>query len=106
MAQSVSRQPLAAEARVRSQPSPCGICGGPSGTETGLSPSTSVFSSGSAIPPMLHTHLHLNTTIYQNGRSLGTFQKAMLFQMSDTTGQRVLVFKVLSKPLVPQAMLQ
>ena len=43
MAQAVSRRPLAAEARVRSLVSTCGICGGHSGTGTGFSPSTSVF---------------------------------------------------------------
>jgi hypothetical protein len=43
VAQAVSRRPLAAEARIRSRISPCGICGGQSGTGTGLSPSTSVF---------------------------------------------------------------
>jgi hypothetical protein len=43
MAQAVSRRPLTTEARVRSPVSPCGICGGQSGTETGFSPSTSVF---------------------------------------------------------------
>jgi hypothetical protein len=39
----VSRRPLTGEARVRSCVSPCGICGGQSGTGTGFSPNTSVF---------------------------------------------------------------
>jgi hypothetical protein len=43
MAQAVSRRPLTAEARVRSQVNPCGIYGGQSGTGTGFSPSTLVF---------------------------------------------------------------
>jgi hypothetical protein len=43
MAQAVSRRPTTAEARVRSRVSPCGICGGQSGTVIGFSPSTSVF---------------------------------------------------------------
>jgi hypothetical protein len=43
MAQAVSRQPLTEETRVRSRVSPCGICGGQSGTGTGFSPSSSVF---------------------------------------------------------------
>jgi len=34
------------------------------------------------IPPMFHTHLYLHVALIRmtNGRSLGTFQKAMLFQ--------------------------
>jgi hypothetical protein len=43
MAQAVSRRPLTAETRLRSWVSPCGICGGQSGTGTGFFPSTSVF---------------------------------------------------------------
>jgi hypothetical protein len=39
MAQAVSRRPLTAECRVN----PCGICGGQSGTGTGISPSTLIF---------------------------------------------------------------
>jgi hypothetical protein len=41
MAQEVSRRPLAAEARIRSRVSPCGICGGQNGT--GFSTSNSDF---------------------------------------------------------------
>jgi hypothetical protein len=43
MAQAVSRRPPTAEAWVRSRVSPCGICGGQSGTGTGFSPEYFVF---------------------------------------------------------------
>ena len=43
IAQAVNRRPLIADARVRSQASPCEICGRQSGTVTSFSPSTSVF---------------------------------------------------------------
>jgi len=42
-AQAVSRRPVTAEARVRSQASPGGICGGHSVNGTDFSPSTSAF---------------------------------------------------------------
>jgi hypothetical protein len=50
MAQAVNHRPLAAESRVRSRVSLCGICCGQSGTVTGFSPISSV-SPGSIIPP-------------------------------------------------------
>jgi hypothetical protein len=43
MAQAVSRLPLTAEARVRSRVSPCGICGGQSGSGAGFSPESFSF---------------------------------------------------------------
>jgi hypothetical protein len=47
------------------------------------------FSPVSIIPPILHTHLHLHLAITGRikGRSLGTFQKAMLFRKSGSIGQ-------------------
>jgi hypothetical protein len=53
MAQAVSRRPLTAEAQVRSRLSPCGLCGGQSGTETGF-PRVLWFSPVSFIPSVLH----------------------------------------------------
>jgi hypothetical protein len=53
MAQVVSRRPLTAEAQVRVEVNPCGICGGQSGTGTGFSPSSSAFPCQYIIPPSL-----------------------------------------------------
>ena len=68
--------------------SPCDICGGQRGIDTGVSPSTSVFS----LSISLHLFCSLNfiytliLTRRTNRRSLGTYQKAMLFHKSGTTG--------------------
>ena len=47
----------------------------------------------STIPPMLHSHLRLHfafkNTRRTSGRSLGTFQKAMLFRKYRSTGQTI-----------------
>jgi hypothetical protein len=57
MAQAVSYQPLTAEAQVRALVNPCGICGGQSGTGTGFSPSSSVFSCQYHSTATLQTHI-------------------------------------------------
>jgi hypothetical protein len=46
------------------------------------------FSPISIIPPMLHTHLHLEglVTRRKNGRSLGAFQKTKLFWKLGSVG--------------------
>jgi hypothetical protein len=49
----VSRWFLSAEARLRFQASPCGVCDGQGGTGTDVSSSTSAFPVR-AIPPKLH----------------------------------------------------
>jgi hypothetical protein len=98
MDQAVSLRPLTAEARVQFQVSRFEICGRQSATGTGFYPSTSVFS-GNISQPMLHTHLYLHVAVTgkTNGRGLGTFQKAMLFQNSGTLDRKVhslfIVFK-------------
>jgi len=51
----VSRQPLTANTRIRSQASGLQIFGGTSGTEIGLSPSTSA-SPATITQPMLRNH--------------------------------------------------
>jgi hypothetical protein len=44
----------------------------------------------SIIPPMLHTHLHLHVALTRrtNRRSLGTFQKVVLFRKSENIGKK------------------
>jgi hypothetical protein len=53
MAQAVSQRPFTVEAQVRSRVSPCGICGGQSGTGTGFS-LVLWFFPVSFIPPVLY----------------------------------------------------
>jgi hypothetical protein len=74
MTHAVSRRSLTAGSQVRSPVSPCGICGGQSGTRTGFSPSTSVFPCQyhSTVAPLLvkmkktaHLSLHRHHRVAQ-----------------------------------------
>ena len=62
----VSRLSFCAEARVRSQFSPCATFGETNGTETEFPPSSLVYPSN-ITPPVLHTHLR----VYQEWRNYG-----------------------------------
>jgi hypothetical protein len=85
--QAVIRRAHTAEARVRSEVSPCAICEARSGTGT----STSGFPV-SVIPPILHTHLQSRVlTRRTNGRSLGTFQRRVLLRKWGSTGHQLLL---------------
>jgi len=91
-AQAVSRRPLTAEDRGRSQVSPCEFSGSQSGTGTGFSPSTWV-SSCQDPPPMFHIHLQLKgyvSVTRTNGRSLGAFQNTCSFGNRVAIRRRVL----------------
>jgi hypothetical protein len=57
MAKAVSHRPLAAEIRVRARASPCGICGGQSGTGTVFPPNSSVVSCQHQSTVVLHSHI-------------------------------------------------
>jgi hypothetical protein len=66
VSRAVSHRPLTAEARVRTHVNPCGNCGGQSGTETGFSPSSSVF------PCQYHSTVALQTYIIWGMRNMVT----------------------------------
>jgi hypothetical protein len=66
MGRAVCHQPLTAEAWVRARFSPCGICGGQSGTGTG-------FSSNSSVSPCQYYstvafHIHILCRVEQRAR--------------------------------------
>ena len=89
IADAFSRRLLTAEALVRSQVSPCEICGGKIGTGTRFSLSTSDFPV--VIPPILHAdpYLYVALTGGTNVRSLGTFQKVTIFRKSESVCRKV-----------------
>jgi hypothetical protein len=79
MTQGVSCFRLTAEDLVRSQASPCDICGGQNGGQSRITtdfPLSTSVSPISTIRPVLHTnlHLHFNLTRRTKARSLETLQ--------------------------------
>jgi hypothetical protein len=57
--QAASLRPFTAEARIRSRVNPCGIPDGQSGTGTGLSPTSSIFSCLYISIVTLHTYSYI-----------------------------------------------
>jgi hypothetical protein len=81
ISQAVGRRPFTAQSRVRSQTIPHGICGGQSGTGTGLP-----FSPVSIVPPMLHTRIYV-VILSSKGRAGEEWEpskKGMLFLSQGT----------------------
>ena len=66
MIQAVSLKSVTVVTWVRSQDSPCGICGGQSGLHTGLSPSSSFL----PLKQHTHTHTHTHTNIIHHRSSV------------------------------------
>jgi len=91
VAQVVSHRPLSAESRVQYQASPCEICVGQSGTETGFFPSTSVFlCQYHSSNDHADIHLHVALTRKTNGWSLGTFRNQCCFGSRGTLDRKVI----------------
>jgi hypothetical protein len=85
MAQAVGRRPFTAQALVRSQTSPHGICGGQSGTGT-VFLRVLRFSPVSIVPPMLYTSIYV-VILSSEGRAGEEWEpskKAVLFLSQGT----------------------
>ena len=101
MIQAVSRRPLTAEGRIRSQFRPREIYDGPNGTGDKFYSQYFSFPTVSKFPLMFHTHFHPKTTFIRrpSGQGLGTF-KTTLLHVLGSTGKNIfsccLVFKVCS----------
>jgi hypothetical protein len=81
MTQAVYRRSLTAEVRIRFHAYPCEICSGQSGTGTGFFFLSALhFSPVSIIPPVLHTHLHLQVDLTRRtiGLRLGNLKKKVV----------------------------
>jgi hypothetical protein len=77
VAEEATRQPVISKARVRCRGTPCEVCNRQRGNGTCLYPSTLAVPV-SIIPPMMHTHLHLNISFTRriSDPSLETFKQS------------------------------
>jgi hypothetical protein len=86
-----SHRPDTAQARVRSQTSPCEICCEQSGTRTGFSPGTSV-SPFKIVSPILHIDIHPSASLTRRtkGENWETSKKKRLSGNRETFNTQVL----------------
>jgi hypothetical protein len=100
MAQAVSRRPLTAEVRVRSQNNPCRICGGQSDGGTGFCSSASISPCSMMLHTLSLTHYHKCHIILENdsvNKQHSRHEVGKFFYWDDSANQQFYNLSALAK---------